>query len=238
MIPTLTQPPVIGITTYAKNETGEITLPAAYLEAVERAGGVAVLLAPGAVEQAIAPLLQRLDGVILAGGGDIDPALYGGAGHATIYSVDPARDAFELAIARQVLAQGLPVLGICRGMQMLAVASGAALVPHLPEVYGNAIAHRLENPRRPTSHPVAIAPDSRLATWMGTTTATVASWHHQALETVPEGWQAIAQAADGVIEAMEHTTLPWAIAVQWHPELSATDPAHQGIFNAFIKACG
>lgn len=226
--------PLIGITTYNRNEAGDISLPGAYLDAVQKAGGVPILLPPH--QAPLERLLTKIDGFILAGGGDIDPSLYGGAHHPTIYAVDTDRDAFELALAKAALKRQIPILGICRGMQMLSVASGAALIPHVPDVYGDAIAHRLDQPRRPTPHPLTLAADSRLATIMQAVAITVMSWHHQAVKTLPSGWRVAAQAADGLLEAIEQEDHPWAIGVQWHPELSPHDPAHQKLFKALILA--
>jgi putative glutamine amidotransferase len=226
--------PLIGITTYSRSEAGEFTLPGAYVDAVQLAGGCPVLLPP--IQADPAPILAALDGLIFAGGGDIDPQVYGGEHHHTIYLVDEERDTFELALAQQVLRSSIPTLGICRGMQLLSVASGASLIPHVPDVYGDTITHRLDHPRRPTEHPTQIQSNSRLATLLDTTNITVVSWHHQAVKTVPEGWNSAAHAADGLVEAVEHATHPWLFGVQWHPELSPADPAHQRLFQGLMQA--
>jgi putative glutamine amidotransferase len=118
----------------------------------------------------------------------------------------------------------------------LSVASGAALIPHVPDVYGDAIAHRLDLPRRPTPHPLQLEPNSRLAALMQAVHIDVMSWHHQAVKTLPSGWRVAAQATDGLLEAIECEHHPWAIGVQWHPELSPHDPAHQKLFRALILA--
>lgn len=226
--------PIIGITTYSRSESGEFTLPGAYVDAVQLAGGLPLLLPPLQVDPVA--LLDRVDGLIFAGGGDIDPERYGGEPHHTIYLVDEERDSFELALARQALQKQIPVLGICRGLQILSVATGAQLVAHVPEVYGDQILHRLDHPRRPITHAAQVLPHTRLARILETTEITVMSWHHQAVRTVPEGWQLAAQAADGVIEALEHQHHPWLIAVQWHPELSPDAPVHRRLFQAFVQA--
>ncbi len=234
MITTAAPAPIIGITTYARNEAGEISLPGHYLDAVEAAGGIPILLPPHQTQ--VDRLLSVMDGLILAGGGDIDPNVYGGVHHPSIYLVDGDRDQFELTLATAALSAKLPTLGICRGMQILSVASGATLIPHVPEVYGDAIAHRLDHPRRPTPHPVQLEVGSRLARIMDTSEAIVESWHHQAVSAIPPGWQAAAYAADGLVEALERVDHPWMLAVQWHPELSPHHPAHQRIFQALVKA--
>lgn len=226
-------PPIIGITTYSRSEAGEFTLPGAYVDAVQAAGGIPVLLPP--LESDPLPLLDRLDGLIFSGGGDIDPAIYGGEHHPTIYLVDPDRDSFELALAKDVLQREIPVLGICRGMQVLTVASGGSLIPHLPEVYGDRIAHRMDHPRRPIEHPVEVFAGSRLGDWLGRE-LTVVSWHHQAVRQVPPGWRQVAQAADGLVEALEHEHHPWLVAVQWHPELSPPESVHPRLFAALVEA--
>ncbi len=121
-------------------------------------------------------------------------------------------------------------------MQMLSVASGATLVTHVPEVYGETIAHRLDHPRRPIPHDVQVQAESRLSKIVGGTDISVVSWHHQAIKTVPHGWEVAAYAADGLVEALEHRQHPWMIAVQWHPELSPENPVHQRLFQALVEA--
>lgn len=227
--------PVIGITTYGRNAHNEFSSQTAYTDAVRLAGGIPVLLPPG--ELYAEHLLPSLDGLILAGGGDIEPDIYKGKAHPMVYSVDRERDTFELKLSQLALAHKLPILGICRGLQVLNVASGGDLVVHVPDVFGTDIFHRLEEPRRPTKHTVQVVPLSRLAKAMGTTTIHVASWHHQSVQAVPPGWQIVAYAPDGVIEAIEHEQHPWAIAVQWHPEMSAVDdPSQAALFRALVKA--
>lgn len=226
--------PIIGITTYSRSEAGDYTLPGTYIDAVQQAGGVPVLLPP--VQSSPARLLDVVDGLIFSGGGDIDPVRYGGEHHPAVYLVDADRDSFELDLAKAALTAAIPVLGICRGMQILSVASGAALIPHLPEVYGEQVIHRLDHPRRPIEHQVQVEAESRLAKILGAAEIPVVSWHHQAVQNVPVGWQVVATAADGLIEAMEYTQHPWMLALQWHPELSPNYPAHQRLFQNLIQA--
>lgn len=227
------QPPVIGITTFRQNELGYISVSGAYVNAVRLAGGLPILLPPG--ELNYSHILHLVDGLILSGGGDLDPATYNGLPHPTVYKVDPERDVFELELARLILNTNTPVLGICRGLQVLMVASGGDLVPHVPDQFGTAIAHRTTE-TRPSQHSVQIVAGSQLAKMVDATEVTVASWHHQAVRTLPSGWRITAYATDGVIEAVEHERHPWAIALQWHPELSPHDLWQQRIFRAFVAS--
>lgn len=228
------KPPLIGITTTGQRGTGSFCLRSEYVDAVRFSGGHPILLPPGEPEES-ALILERVDGIILSGGGDIDPAIYDGAPHPTIYSVDSERDRFEISLAQLALNTDVPILGICRGLEVLVVATGGSLVPHLPDEFALVVVHRAEQ-ALPTEHSVYIAPESCLAKVIGETEATVVSWHHQASRTVPLGWRVTAQAADGVIEAIEHEHHPWAIALQWHPELAINDPLQQRIFRAFVAA--
>lgn len=228
--------PLIGITTYGRNEPVPFSLPAVYVDAVRAAGGVPVLLPPGETDPSL--LLEPLDGLIIPGGGDIDPRWYGGEPHDSIYCIDPERDGFELALARFALNNQIPIFGICRGLQILIVASGGTLISHVPDEYSGL--HRIDpepGQRNPTEHQVQITvPGSFLAQITKSTTFSVVSWHHQAVRTVPQGWRVVAHSLeDGLIEAIEHQYHPWAIGVQWHPELSPNGREHQLIFRAFIE---
>lgn len=230
----MTQRPIIGITTYGRGDERRFNLPAEYVDAVRRAGGIPVLLPPGEPYQD--DLLDLLDGVIFSGGGDIDPARYNGAPHAAIYRVDPERDESELNLIHLVVAQGLPTLNICRGTQVLNVALGGSLIEHLPDEVSGEVPHRAD-PSGYVHHPVSVDPDSRLAQIMGYHEVNSASWHHQAVREVAPGLKIVAQAADGTIEALEMPNHPWLVAVQWHPEsIAANDPAQQRIFDGLVKA--
>jgi len=228
--------PIIGITTYGRNEPVPFSLPSAYIDSVRTAGGIPVLLPPGDIDPAL--LLEPLDGLIIPGGGDIDPSWYGGASHHSIYCVDSERDAFELGLARFALDNHVPIFGICRGLQILIVASGGTLIPHVPDEYDGV--HRLDpepGQRHSTEHQVQITvPESYIGQITRSTTFSVVSWHHQAVRTVPPEWQVVAHSLeDGLIEAVEHRSHPWAIGVQWHPELSPNTREHQQIFRAFVE---
>ncbi|MBD1911687.1 gamma-glutamyl-gamma-aminobutyrate hydrolase family protein [Leptolyngbya sp. FACHB-16] len=229
--------PLIGITTPGQDATGNIQLNIAYINAVRRAGGIPVLLTPG--EEKSDRLLAHLDGVLFTGGGDLHPQHYNGTSHPTLARIDLERDQFELDLARRALQSERAILGICRGLQVLSVASGVALVPHVPERFGSEVSHlvlQAETPI-PTRHGVSLVAGSQMAALVGSLSIEIVSWHHQAITTIPPGWRVAAYAPDGLIEAIEHGSHPWAIAVQWHPELSAEkDPHQQRIFRAFVRA--
>lgn len=226
--------PVIGITTYGRDDRDRYSTPVDYCDAVLRAGGAPLLIPPGG--ESPERYLDALDGVILAGGGDIDPAIYGSNGHETIYSVDRARDALELTLARELLRREQPLFGICRGLQVLNVALGGTLIEHLPAEVGENIVHR-GPPRTPMPHPVTLQRDSRIAAICGATELAPLSWHHQAIRVLAPGLAIVGQAPDGTIEAVEVAAHPWLIAVQWHPELSAaTDRGQQALFDSFVEA--
>ena len=233
-------PPLIGITTYGRNAENEFTLPAEYVDAVRRAGGIPVLIPAG--ETAIDALLSRLDGLVLSGGGDVNPELYAGNKHIEIYMVDPERDGMEMTLSRKVATNGMPTLCICRGLQVLNVALGGSLVEHLPDEVGEAINHRNPPPgpdqiSSHALHPLRVDGASRLAEILGAVEVEPASWHHQAVRRLADGLRVTARADDGTIEAAEATDHPWLVAVQWHPEITAADdPTQQRIFDAFVAA--
>jgi putative glutamine amidotransferase len=209
----------IGVTTYRREREGRprFSVPAAYVDAVRAVGAVPVLLSPG--EAAPGELLERLDGLVLSGGGDLDPQFSGAAVHGAVYGSCVERDDFELALARAAIALGVPTLAICRGLQIVNVVRGGTLHGHLPDVVGESVPHRATQ-LEAAAHSVRIEPASALAEVVAADhLASVPSWHHQAIDRIGEGLTAIAWAADGVIEAVELAGAPTLMAVQWHPEL-------------------
>ena len=236
---------MIGVTTYprdagARAASGRVRfhLPASYVDAVRAAGGLPVLLPPG--EQHPADLLDAVDGLVLCGGGDIDPARYGGGGHVAQYATCGERDAFELELAHAALGRATPMLAICRGLQILNVALGGDLHVHLPDVVGEEVPHRVSRERH-TYHAVRIEPASRLAAVLERIELEVASWHHQAVARLGTGVRAVAWAEDGTVEALEVAGHPHVLAVQWHPELHAHEAAspHLRLFRALVaRAAG
>lgn len=225
--------PLIGVTTYARNEENKFELPATYTDAVRRAGGVPLLLPPG--EAQWRALLEQVHGLVLTGGGDIDPQHYGGSSHhEAIYMVDRERDMSELALGRAAVHGRIPTLGICRGAQILNVAHGGTLFEHLPDVVGEAILHRA-HPREPIHHPVTVHEESQLVGVVQELEFTCVSWHHQGLRDVASGFEIVGRAPDGAIEAIEMRDHPWLIGVQWHPEITAAeDPVQQRLFDMLV----
>jgi putative glutamine amidotransferase len=223
----------VGITAYARvGQPPSFAVPAGYVDAVRQAGAVPIILPPGQPEPT--RLVDALSALIIAGGGDIDPRAYGGRHHETVYAVCEERDLFEFALTRAAVAEPrLPVLCICRGMQVLNVICGGTLHVHLPDHYGERVSHRL-HPRDTSVHSVRIDPDSHLARILDTTETQVRSWHHQAIDRLGDGLRPVAWAEDGVIEAVEHVDHPWCIGVQWHPEMQLDDPVQQRVFGALV----
>ena len=225
--------PFIGITTYHRNENNAFTLPAEYVDSIRRAGGIPILVPPG--ENQLDKLLSHLDGLILSGGGDVDPTLYGGQPHQTVYNVSPERDNSEAAIVSKIVESGMPMLCICRGLQVLNVALGGTLIEHIPDVVGEEVPHRAL-PRNPVMHPVQVQSDSKLGRVLQSEQVETASWHHQALDRVAPGLEVVATAPDGILEALEMPHHPWLVAVQWHPELTAADdPVQQRLFDTLVE---
>ena len=225
--------PLIGISSYPRGGKRETySLPTGYIDAIRAAGGIPIIFATG--ENDSERLLDVVDGLVLPGGGDIAPRHYKGREHEAIYDVSEERDSFEMALARTALARGdRPLLCICRGLQVLNVALGGDLHVHLPDLGGNTVAHR--HPERlPTRHPACIQEGSLLASILGTTQVNVLSWHHQAVHRLGRELRAVGWAEDGVVEALEHETHPFCIAVQWHPEMQLDDPVQQRLFQAFV----
>jgi putative glutamine amidotransferase len=226
--------PVIGVSAYSQQarwgswDLPAVLLPRRYSDMVAAAGGLPVLLPP---LPGVTGVLARLDGLILSGGGDVDPASYGAARDAACGPANPDRDNAEFELARQALDGALPVLGICRGLQVINVVLGGTLIQHLPDVVGHD-GHSPEEARH-GSHKVSVASASQLARLLGRTEADVPTHHHQAIEQLGDGLVATAWADDGTIEAVELAApASFMVAVQWHPE-AGEDPS---LFDALVAA--
>lgn len=225
--------PLVAIVTYGKGRDPErYTLPVGYVESVRRAGARPLLVPPG--EPSPGAILDLVDALLLPGGGDLDPALYGQAPHTTLYGIDPERDRLEVDLARAAIERRFPTLAVCRGLQVLNVALGGSLVQHLPDRIGEAVLHRADGGVS-VRHPVRLDPASRLASICGASELDVASLHHQGADLLGERLRPVAWAPDGTVEAVELEDHPEIVAVQWHPELtSAADPTQQRLFDWLI----
>jgi len=217
----------------------EMTLGLAYMRAIERAGGLPVALPPLKNEN-VDPLLDQLSGLLLTGGPDLDPACYGAEPHPELGPIDHDVDVFEVALCRQADRRGMPILGICRGAQVLNVARQGSLIQHLPEILSSgAIEHRQVEPGDRTTHVVQVAPDSGLAQTTGGGPVDVNSFHHQAIDRLGLGLRAVAWAQDGVIEAIEADEEQgghFVLGVQWHAETLIEEAEQLALFERLVAA--
>jgi putative glutamine amidotransferase len=227
--------PLIGMTAYREHASwgvwsqGADLLPVAYADAIVRAGGVPVLLPAATAEpDAAAAVVERLDGLVISGGADVDPAQYGDRPHDRTGTARPDRDAWELALVTSAAAASLPTLGVCRGMQVMAVAAGGTLDQHTPDVVG----HEEHNPGPGVfgDTEVTTRDGSVLQSILGTSVS-VRCHHHQSVRSHP-GHVASAWAADGLLEAMEVEGTRFCLGVQWHPEAGRD----QRVFDALVRA--
>jgi putative glutamine amidotransferase len=210
-----------------------------YVESIRRAGGEPIEVVPG-IETA-EQLLSRVDGLMLTGGGDVDPALYGEVANTTFQAAEDGRDAFEIALSRAAVAGGIPFLAICRGMQVLNVAMGGTLVQDIPSEVTGALAHSVPEPRFAIAHEVWVSKGSQLSTMLADhmedgETCHVNSRHHQAVKRAAKGFEITATSPDGVAEAMEMADSPFCVAVQWHPENFWRTGEFRELFQGLVRA--
>jgi len=236
--------PVIGITSQPKQTIGSSgnldshVIGHTYTDSVLRAGGIPVILPPVANDD-VAALVDRLDGIVLTGGGDMDPGRYGEEPHPDIRKVNTARDEFELAIVHEAKSRRLPVLAICRGLQVVNVALGGTLIQDIPSVVGSTDHGVIGEAVYQAHQQVTIDTDSDIAKAVGKTEIMVNSIHHQAVKDLAPGFRPVAWANDGVIEGIQHEDDEWALlAVQWHPEYLGhnCDEASHLLFEAFVES--
>jgi putative glutamine amidotransferase len=246
--------PLIGVTTSEVREAArihqapasepkvrEMALGLTYLRALEAAGALPMVIPP-LPQEAVGPLLDRLDGVCLSGGPDLDPEIYGAQPHPELGPIEPDLDRFELSVARGADAREVPILAICRGTQALNVARGGTLHQHLPDVSAE-IPHRQTTPGNETSHPIEVEPGSRLAAALEDDEVRVLdeldvnSFHHQGIERLGERLKVTARAPDGTPEAIEDPARPFLIGVQWHAETLVHRPYEAALFRHFVEAC-
>ncbi len=241
-------PPLIGVTVseirckedaqrvaHGEPRQTEMTLGLAYMRAVERAGGVPVALSPLDI-RSVEGLLDHLDGLLLTGGPDLDPACYRAKPHPELGPVDRSVDEFELSLCSRADALAMPILGICRGAQLLNVARGGTLHQHVPDLNHGAIEHRQSEPGTLTTHEVRVAPDSSLAQTTGGGPVEVNSFHHQTIERLGRDLRPVAWADDGLIEAVEDPEGRFAIGVQWHAETLVDRPEQLALFERLVES--
>ncbi len=235
--------PVIGITARGSGGGGgrrEIGIPRDYVVAVLQAGGLPALLpAPPDPEGAAAIWVRRVDGLLLSGGGDVSPELYGAAAHPKTCEVVPERDRFEIALCRAAWDRGMPVLGICRGIQVLTVALGGSLMQDIPSESGSELDHYIRSKPDALAHSITCVPGSRIAACLGGRgEVEVNSRHHQCVAgPAPKSLQVTAWAPDGIIEAVESGGGRPVLGVQFHPEnLVGGHPEFRGLFSWLVEA--
>ena len=230
--------PIIGITCYVEEAVRGVwasmphaLLPYEYVTKIERAGGIAVLIPPraDADSQMARAVLSRLDGLMLAGGVDVEPRRYAAAAHPSVQEARPDRDALELVLAEVTRLWDTPVLGVCRGMQVMAVAAGGTLEQHLPDLVG----HDEHSPAPGVygTHSVRTVEGTTVSALLGEQ-VDIPSYHHQSVSSHPD-YVPAAWAPDGTLEAMESPDSRFRLAVQWHPEAGQDDR----LFDAFVQAC-
>ena len=211
-----------------------LALGVTYLDAVAAAGGIPVILAPLPARR-LEAIIERLDGVCLSGGPDVEPGCYGASAHPELGPTEPEVDLFELGLVRAARRRGLPILAICRGMQVLNIARGGTLVQHLPDI-GGEIQHRQTGPASEPTHDVAVAAGSKLAHIAGSERIDVNSFHHQAIDRLGTGLEPVAWSDDGVIEAVEAPGDPFTLGVQWHAECLTERPEQARLFTGLVDA--
>jgi putative glutamine amidotransferase len=224
------QQPIIGVTRCSRLDD--------YVASVEQAGGRARVLEVGESPRKV---LNEIDGVLLTGGGDVDPVLYREERHPSVEDAEPGRDEFELDLVRRAMDADLPVLAICRGAQVLNVAAGGTLLQDIPSEVRTDLTHSIQQPRDAIAHVVSVTPGSRLESALGPAvdaahTCRVNSRHHQSVGRLGDGLIASASAADGVVEAIERSDAGFCVGVQWHPENFWRTGEFRGLFDAFVTA--
>jgi putative glutamine amidotransferase len=233
--------PLIGITTdrsFNKHAHAQLEIPEDYTRAISQAGALPLLIPLGLTAEQLAELVQTLDGILFSGGGDIDPLSYGSWPHPLVTSVDADRDRLEVCLFNLARQAGLPILGICRGLQLFDVAMGGSLYEDLADQRPDTLPHDLSpaQPRDYLAHPVELASGSRLVEILSEGPLQVNSLHHQGINRLADGLRATALAPDGLVEGIEIPDYPFGLAVQWHPECLLEHACMRRLFSAFCTA--
>jgi len=230
--------PLIGITTNHIQQNSP--LPAsgvseAYIRAVHRAGGIPLLIPSGLNSAEIQELRRHVDGILFTGGGDVDPSLFHGRPHDRVYGILPERDQTEINLVRLAAESSWPFLGICRGIQLINVALGGTLFTHIADQLEGAIKHDYEE-RNLLAHPVTMEPGSRLARILGQPEVLTNSLHHQGIERLAPGLEAVGHTSDGLVEAVELRGHRFGLSVQWHPEWLQDRKEMRALFEALVES--
>lgn len=233
--------PLIGLTGgLTRNKSGAMVCQVgqAYITAIQKAGGVPVMIPVGANKHSLMTLLDRVDGLLFTGGGDIDPQRFNGEPHPKVYGILPERDALEFFLIEKALASNKPLLAICRGIQVLNVAFGGSLYTHIQDQMSPSLKHDWfpKFPRDKLAHTVSLVCESKLQDIYGDSDIRVNSLHHQGISQVGQGLQATAFASDGLVEGLEVDGEDFALGVQWHPECLPEDAGMQKLFKTFVAA--
>jgi len=237
--------PVIGITcslqrfpTHDRHDSEYFYLYEPYVAAVHEAGGIPIIIPIGLESRYPARVFELLNGLVISGGGDIDPNRYGDILTTTLKMVEPKKDQTEIDLFNLAFNKNIPVFGICRGAQLMNVALDGTLYQDVTGQVRMALNHDPDFPHEEPSHEVRIERDSKLYKALGESSIWVNSWHHQAMKLHGKGLLVSARASDGVIEAIEHPNKKWVIGVQWHPELMwQSDKIQAKLFKTFVDAC-
>ncbi|HIE26020.1 TPA: gamma-glutamyl-gamma-aminobutyrate hydrolase family protein [Candidatus Poribacteria bacterium] len=238
--------PIIGVTcgsdVSASNTGGRVyrknTVGSDYISAIEHAGGAPVVLPIVEDEECISGFIDIIDGLLLSGGGDIDPSFFNEEPISALGSIDPNRDSVEMLLSKAALEQDLPVLAICRGIQVLNVAAGGTLYQDISQHSKETLKHRQSAPGWHASHTIQMEPGSLISEIFGKRTGRVNSFHHQAVRDAADGFYVSARSNDGIIEAIESREYRFMLGVQFHPEMMFQHhPEAANIFAAFVKAC-
>ena len=236
--------PIIGCTTYRKTVPQKrpidiYGLMPSYTEAIQAAGGIPVLIPLGLEDQDLETLFDRLDGILLPGGGDVEPEIYNGRNDVQVWEIDPERDRTEIRMAQLAMTSQRPIFAICRGLQVFNVALGGTLWEDIMSLISGSLDHDIRDgvPRNHLTHSISTVPDTLLSKYLGKSEVWVNSIHHQAVRDLAAELVVTAVAPDGVIEAAEVPDHPFAVGVQWHPEnLIHDEPAMLALFKGLVQA--
>lgn len=228
--------PIIGIGSDIRARSGKrdrVFTYTTYIESLRRAGAIPLLIPPQ--PENAGAIVTELDGILLAGGDDCDPAVYGEEKHPTVEPMDPRRQDSDLTLARVARERGIPTLAICLGVQVMNVAAGGTLIQDIDSQLQSEIEHA-SKPEDRARHDVLIEPGTKLASIVGTPEINVNSSHHQAIKEVGEGLRITAHAPDGIVEGLEDPKHPFYVGVQWHPEDMPGEASAKSIFDSFVEA--